>query len=358
MSTATRLDPRRTAIILLNWNGWRDTLACVESLLKSDRQDYVIVVCDNGSTDDSWQQITTWCQQRLSSRFGTWTPGEEWRSEQQVVLIQTGSNLGFAGGCNVGIRFALQQTPCEYLWLLNNDTLVLPDSLSHLVRRMDTDRELGLLGSTLVYDEPSHPVQCFGGYGFNFWAGRVRPFPFPPDAAHAPEVRQVEERLRYVSGASTFTTRRFVEIVGLLNEQYFLYFEEIDWAVRGSSYRMSYCPESVVVHKEGRTIGSASSSSQRSEQSELWLTRNRVLFTRTYYPLRLPVLIAWMLVVALARGVRQGPRYGRLLLRGVWNGLRAPMRPLPQIQVWPAETLRAARGQTPAAESAGASAGA
>ncbi|GAA3769188.1 glycosyltransferase family 2 protein [Terriglobus aquaticus] len=345
MSTPGASESPRTAIILLNWNGWRDTLACLESLLGSDRQGFVAIVCDNGSSDDSWEQISRWGRQRLGDRFSAWSLGEQWKPDQQIVLIQTGANLGFAGGCNIGIRFALQQTPCEYLWLLNNDTEVAPNSLSEQVRRMERDRGLGLLGSTLIHDAPSRPVQCFGGYGFNFWTGRVRPFPFPLDASHPPSVPEVEQRLRYVSGASTFATRAFVEAVGLLNEQYFLYFEEIDWAVRGKGFRLSYCPESVVLHKEGRAIGSAASSAQRSEQSELWLTRNRVLFTRTYFPLRLPVAIAWMLVVALIRGLKHGPSHARLLLRGVWNGLKAPIRPLPTMNEWPAETLQAANRQ-------------
>ena len=358
MSTPPGREPPRTAIVLLNWNGWEDTLACIHSLLASDRQDFVVVVCDNGSTDASWDRISQWCEHRLADRFTTWAPGSQWRPRQRVVLIQTGSNLGFAGGCNVGLRFALQQTPCEYLWLLNNDTVVHASSLSHQVRRMDEDRGLGLLGSTLVYDSPAHLVQCFGGYGFNFWTGRVRPFPFPPDPASPPGVQQVNQRIRYVSGASTFTTREFVESVGLLNEQYFLYFEEIDWAVRGRHFRMSYCPESVVIHKEGRAIGSAASSALRSERSELWLTRNRVLFTRTYFPARLPITIAWMLAVALIRGLRHGPSHMRLLLRGLRDGLKAPIRPLAALAEWPAETLQAAGRPASAAVAARAAASA
>lgn len=340
MCTENEPEAARTAIILLNWNGWGDTLACLESLRRSDRQNFVAVVCDNGSSDASWQQICQWGEQQLGQRFSVWAPGQAWQQHQQVVLIQTGANLGFAGGCNIGIRFVLQQTTCEYLWLLNNDTLVQPDSLSHLVRRMDEDPGLGLLGSTLVYDAPSNPVQCFGGYGFNFWTGRVRPFPFVKNAANPPSVAAVEKRIRYVSGASTFTSRTFVQSVGLLNEQYFLYFEEIDWAVRGSRFRLSYCPESVVIHKEGRAIGSSSSSSLRSEQSEMWLTRNRVLFTRTYFRARVPVVAAWVVAVAVVRSLKHGHRAGAVLLRGLWKGMTAPVRPLPSLSTWPAKTMR------------------
>ena len=332
----------RTAIILLNWNGWEDTVGCVATLLRSECKEFVIVICDNASSDDSWQQMCSWCETNVNDGFAVWEPERPWSGTQRIALIQTGSNLGFAGGCNVGIRFVLQQTRCEYLWLLNSDTRVSPASLTYQVARMQAEPDLGLLGSTLVYDDRSDVVQCFGGYGFNFWTARVRPFPFKPDASQPPSVHQVERRIQYVSGASTFTTRRFVESVGLLNEQYFLYFEEIDWAVRGRCFRMSYCPESIVFHKEGRSIGSARSASRRSPQSELWLTRNRVLFIRTYLPARLPVVSLWVLLVAVIRVCTGQWGTAIVLLRGLRLGLTAPVRPLPNLSEWPRETLQAA----------------
>ncbi|WP_419804056.1 glycosyltransferase family 2 protein [Terriglobus sp.] len=332
----------QTAVVLLNWNGCRDTVACVASLHQSESQDFIIVICDNASEDDSWEKIQSWCEANASGTFAIWEPGSRWDGTKKVALIQTGSNLGFAGGCNVGIRFVLQQTSCDYLWLLNNDTVVYPDALTNQVQMMQTDRGLGPLGSTLVYFDQPDTVQCFGGYGFNFWTARVRPFPFVPDPKQPPSVAEVESRMRYVSGASTFVSRRFVESVGLLNEQYFLYFEEIDWAVRGKGFRISYCPDSIVLHKEGRSIGSASAATRRSRQSELWLTRNRILFTRTYFPLRLPVALVWVLLVALIRLCTGKREMAATLLQGVWKGLRAPIRPLPKFSEWPPETLQAA----------------
>ena len=349
----------QTAIILLNWNGWRDTVACVTSLLNSSCQDFVVVICDNASEDNSWKELCSWCEANAHDTFAVWEPGSPWDATWKITLIQTGSNLGFAGGCNVGIRFVWQQTRCEYLWLLNNDTVVDPKALSKQVSTMQADFGVGLLGSTLVYFDQPDVVQCFGGYGFNFWTARVRPFPFAHDPQQPPSIEAVESRMRYVSGASTFVSRRFVESVGLLNEQYFLYFEEIDWAVRGSKFRIGYCPESVVLHKEGQSIGSANTASGRSRQSELWLTRNRILFTRTYFPLRLPVTLLWVLLVALIRACTGKRGIAEVLLRGVWNGLRAHIRPLPTLHEWPPEALHAAerrQGALPQAQlQAGAS---
>lgn len=320
----------QTAVILLNWNGWQDTVACVASLLESESQNFVIVICDNASTDDSWQQISSWCEANAQGGFAVGKPESYQGDPKKITLLQTAANLGFAGGCNVGIRFALQHTACEYLWLLNNDTLVAPDALACQLLCMQRDSNIGLLGSVLVYADHRSVVQCFGGYGFNFWTARVRTFPFPPAPEFPPSAAQVERRMRYVSGASTFTTRRFVEQVGLLNEQYFLYFEEIDWAVRGRAFRLSYCPESIVFHKEGSSIGSSRAAISRSAQSEHWLTRNRILFTRTHFPLRTPITVLWVIFVAAVRACTGRWRMSAVLLRGLWNGLRAPVKPLPR----------------------------
>ena len=327
-----------TAIVLLNWNGWQDTVACVSELLKLDDQDCVIVVCDNASRDDSWIEMQNWCRDNAAGSFEVWQPGKTWSGRSKITFIQTGANLGFAGGCNIGIRFALQQTDCDYVWLLNNDTEVSSSSLSNQVRRMRADSTVGLLGSTLVYDQNRAEVQCFGGYGFNFWNARVRPLPFGTDPQRTPAVPEVEGRLRYVSGASTFTSRRFLETIGLLNEQYFLYFEEIDWAVRRGPFRISYCPESVVFHKEGRSIGSAQSIDRRSRQSELWLTRNRILFMRTYFPWRVPITLFWVMMVAGVRFCTGRRELAMVLLQGIRNGLLATVQPLPDRAAWPSET--------------------
>ena len=335
------------AIILLNWNAWRDTVQCVESLLRSTWKEFVVVVCDNGSDDDSWEQLQSWCATRHDVATTVWAPGAAWDASAQVVLIQNGANLGFAAGCNVGIRFALLETDSAFVWLLNNDTVVDSEALRQQVRCMQANPAIGLLGSTLVYFDHPETVQCFGGYGFNFWTGRVRPMNFPPDPNCPPAADEVERLLAYVSGASTLVRREFLDTVGLMNEQYFLYFEEIDWAVRGMAFRKGYCPESIVFHKEGRSIGSSRAATRRSEQSELWLTRNRILFTRTYYPLRAPVAAVWVLLVAAVRLCTGNRKLAAVLARGVWQGLKAPILPLPDAAVWPAATLQAATRRQP-----------
>src|SRR6266568_5938037 len=119
-------------IIILNWHGWQCTIECVESCKKLSYLNFRILVVDNGSTDGS--------EAILRERF------------PDVELLQTGANLGFAGGNNVGIRYALEQG-AEYVWLLNNDTTVDADALSALVRMAEGDTKIGMAGSKILYHD-------------------------------------------------------------------------------------------------------------------------------------------------------------------------------------------------------------
>ena len=151
--------PGHVYIVLVNWNGWRDTIECLESVFRLDYPDFMVVGCDNASGDDSLAQIKSWAAGTLVIRAKNPALAElvepaipkpvEWveydrptaeaggspDNDARLVLIRTGGNLGFAGGNNVGIRFALAHDDCTHVWLLNNDTVAPPDSLSHLVAR-------------------------------------------------------------------------------------------------------------------------------------------------------------------------------------------------------------------------------
>jgi len=329
---ATSVASAHTYVVLLNWNGWRDTIECVASLLQMTAKCYTIVICDNASTDGSYQHILEWLRQEASSYTEAGRFFTEWQTASpaagspaaRIVLVQTASNLGFAGGCNVGLRYGLERGDGEYFWLLNNDTVVDPMALAAQIDKMESDPQLGITGSTLLfYDEPD-VVQCCAGYGFNFWTARVRPAAEVVARNRLPEETAVEEKLRFVSGASMFVRRCFLEKVGLMNEQYFLYFEEIDWTTRAKGlFKLGYCSVSRVFHKEGSSIGSNRDRLKRSAFSERYLSRNRVLFTRTHFPLRLPIVFTWTIFVALSRILRGNLALAKAVFSGAASGIFA-----------------------------------
>lgn len=287
-------------IVILNWNGWRDTVECLESVFKLDYPSFTVVVCDNASSDGSMTKIQDWADGRVAAECSSAdltrlieppapkplrfivAAAREAQSDPaaRLVLIQTGSNLGFAGGNNVGIRYALARGHRGYVWLLNNDTLIEPDSLSALVQMAQTDSMLGICGSLLRDYAAPHDIQTTGRR-YSPWSGRTSAFKERTDAASAGPGRSGY----IVEGASMLVSGEFLERVGLLEESYFLFFEELDWMTRADSiFHFGYSPASVVYHKTGASIGSAIARTSRSPLSEFYQTRNRLVFTRRHHP--------------------------------------------------------------------------
>jgi GT2 family glycosyltransferase len=302
-------------VVLLNWNGWRDTIECLESVFRLDYPDFAVIVCDNASSDGSTAQIERWARGEiaagcanpelrhfvdppvkkpiryalLNARESPSTAG----SEAQLFVLQTGANLGFAGGINAGLRLALAAGGFEFAWILNNDTIVDPGALMAMVDRMKEKPDAGICGSTLVYYHEPRTIQALGGSAYNSWTARGGHLWTGADSNSIPDPVLIERKMRYVVGASMLVRRQFVEDVGLMGEEYFLYFEEIDWATRArGKYTLAYAPRSIVYHKEGATIGTARRAAFHPVITDYYATRNRLLFTGRHYPIALPAVLA------------------------------------------------------------------
>jgi GT2 family glycosyltransferase len=341
----------RVYVVVLNWNGWQDTIECLQSLCLLVDEKVRIVVCDNASTDGSLERIRSWAAgdqvctvadaryHFLLERPVRPPRVQEWRVGQPVssaadadlILIPTGSNRGFAGGCNAGLRFVLECGDGDFVWLLNNDTIVQADALRHLLEKMRERPDIGICGSKLVYYFEPEVMQCPGGYDFNSWTARVQPIAARGEGKTVSCVAEVERKLKYVTGASSFVRVALLEQVGLMNEQYFLYFEEIDWATRAHGrFALGYCASSRVYHKEGRSIGSHRKSGSRSLFSERWLSRNRIVFMRTYYPARVIVCLGWVVLAALYRLAIGRTELAKTIVAGSWNGLWCKLGEVPR----------------------------
>jgi len=311
-------------IVLVNWNGWQDTIECLESVFHLDYPNFAVVVCDNGSTDGSLERIRLWAQGKIpvsasnpalaryvdspvpkpivSSEHSQIANPEPRNPDARLVLIQVGHNLGFAGGSNVGLRYALTFPDVEFAWLLNNDTVVRPDALSSLVDHMRRRPDAGMCGSTLLYYSDVNRIQACGGATYNRWFARGTHIGTGLLLTHSLPPQTLEQRLDYVVGASMLVRRSFLEQVGLLNEEYFLYFEEIDWATRAAGkFTLAYSPSSIVYHKEGCSVGSSPRRKERSLLSERYAARSRLIFTKRYFPEASPLVIFIVMLTALHR---------------------------------------------------------
>lgn len=281
-------------VIVLNWNGASDTIACLQSLALLEGGLPKVIVCDNASTDDSWSRLQAYVENQTAL---------------EIRLVQTGANLGFAGGVNVGLRAALSDPYMTYVWILNNDTLVDPGALKALIRYMADNPDVGMCGSTLLYlDEPT-VIQAVGG-AYNPWFGTSRHI-LGQQRYDAARCRAVDVgALDYVVGAAMFVRRRVLETVGLMSESYFLYYEEIDWATRmrrqGSEFKLGYAPDSLVFHKEGASTGANDRATTGYRfSSDFFFITSRLKYTHKFFPCRRWSVQLSMLLVALNR-LRKG----------------------------------------------------
>jgi GT2 family glycosyltransferase len=278
----------RVDIILLNWRGWRDTIACLDSLTMLDYSNRRVLVVDNGSTDDSVKRI----------RAG----------HPDVPIIETGRNLGFSGGCNVGMRRALEEG-ADYVWLLNNDTTVDPQALATMVAVGEADPVIGAVGSVLYYLDSPKDIQAWGGGRVCFWTGRSRHLLNPVTGA----------KLHYLTAASVLIRRRTLEEIGLLDENtFFMYWEDTDFSfrLRKAGWRLAVADQSIVLHREHAATGKG------SPLLDYCFNESAVRFFRRYAP-----IAAWPISIGtlgrLGKRVLRGNLPGFVAtLRGTYAGLR------------------------------------
>lgn len=236
---------KRVAVVVLNWNGWRDTQACIASLQSSNYPNFDLIVVDNGSTDGS--------QNHIEAYFPS------------INVLQTGANLGFGGGCNAGIRQALEQR-FDYVWLINSDATVDANALTELVRVADDQALVGAVGSVLYDADQPEQIQLWGGGKVYLWAGFSR---------HQTSPAQLD----FVSGASILIRREALEQVGLFDDQtFFMYWEDSDlgFRLRQAGWQLAVAEKSRVWHKLSASLGKGSC------QLDTYFTRSGVRFLRRY----------------------------------------------------------------------------
>lgn len=245
----------RTGVVLVNHDSAEDTVGCIASLEASHDLDMDVVVVDNS---DSAQSLAT-----LGALVG-----------DRAVVLSSGGNIGYAGGSNVGIRHCLDRGN-EFVWLLNPDTRIEPETLPRLLALLADVPDCGVVGPRIVHPaSPGTPETVWfdGGVVDETKAGETRHLHQGREVAKvaAPVARDVD----YVTGASLLTRRTVLETVGLLPEDYFLYFEETHWCrdVRRAGWRVMVEQRARMVHHQ------RSSGAMPSPYHLYYMTRNRYLF--------------------------------------------------------------------------------
>lgn len=238
-------------LIVLNWNGISDTIACVKSLLQLDYGNKKIVVVDNGSTDNSLDQLQKYAD--------------------EIDVIKNSKNLGFAGGNNQGIKVALRQQ-AAYVMLINNDTIVASDMLTYLVQAMETDSTLGMTGPSIYYWDTPNDL-WFSGMKFPFkiyFIGRHL-------LVH--NTQQEKVVVEFISGCGMLIRSKALMSVGLLSEDYFMYYEDLDFCLRFQKVglKLAYIPMAKMWHKV-----SASTGGKSSPMKQYYQVKSSILFFKQH----------------------------------------------------------------------------
>jgi GT2 family glycosyltransferase len=242
----------QVVVIILNWNNRADTLACLASLTAVTYPNLTTVVVDNGSTDSSVEAI---------------------RAEfTDIELIETGENLGFAGGNNVGLRHALAMG-ADYALLLNNDTVVDPDFIGQLITVAQENDPIGIVGPTIYYH--SHPNTIWSAGGAIDWR-RGWTWMVGLNEKDNGQFGTTPRPVDFVTGCALMISRRALESAGLLDERFFMYYEETEWCVRvaRAGFDIRHVPTARIWHKI------APQAQAVSPFVHYYMTRNRLLFLK------------------------------------------------------------------------------
>lgn len=249
------MEEKKVSIILLNYKGVKDTLECVESLEKIDYENYEIIVVENHSEDNSYNI--------LKDKIG-----------QRHIIIEAPSNGGFAKGNNIGIEYAMKNG-ADYILLLNNDTSVEENFLSEMIHCCERHKDAGIIGCKILYNGQRDTIWYGGGeidlkrfYGFHYGEGQKDN-----------SIYNEEKQITFTTGCVMLIPREVILKTGLLPEEYFMYYEDVDYClkVQNMGYKIYYSPSAIVYHKV-----SASTGGEESPFAVKYNTRNRLIFMNKY----------------------------------------------------------------------------
>ncbi len=241
---------KRVSIISVVYNQVEVTLDLLQSLQEQEYRMLEIIIVDNGSTEDT---------SILKNRF------------PEIKLIRSERNLGFAGGNNLGIRVAKGY----YLFFVNNDTVIPKGTISHLVEAFGDLPQAGMICPLITYYDHPETLQYAGATEINPWTGRNHAIGFRRPMVKSEKICETS----YAHGAALLTTRKLVSEIGLMPENYFLYYEELDWSqsFRKAGLKIYVDHHCHILHKESMSTGKA------SPLKTYYQTRNRILFMRRHF---------------------------------------------------------------------------
>lgn len=286
-------DLGQVTAVILNWHRAADTITCLDSLKSQTYPHLTSLVVDNGSQDDSIAQIQ--------------------KAHPDITILPTGRNLGFAKGMNHGIRYALAHG-AEYLFILNNDTLCAPDLIAQLLPHA-SPKKAGAVAPLIYYASEPTRVWSIGGK-INPWLLEAH-----EEGRGQLDVGQWTEPILqdFVPACALLISRDILATVGLFDEQFFMYYEDLDfcWRMYQAGHHFVVVPQAHLWHKVSLSSGGSDSPNER-----YWMARSSVIYFRKHVAWwQWPLVVAWRLGSAGRTTWRLGKSKQGIALRAYWRGL-------------------------------------
>lgn len=294
-------------VIIVAFNSADVIAACLDGLAQQGPGLLRVVVVDNASPDTSTRIVEDWSARNAGLGLA-------------VTVVHSPVNRGFAGGVNLGLATLAQNPEIAHFWVLNPDASPLPGAAAAILEAAGAAPGYGMLSGRICYAGTPARIQTDGGR-IHWRTGVTSSIHsgLAPDAARLPSAVQLD----FVSGASMVVSRAFLDAVGPMREDYFLYYEEVDWALRRGTLPIVSAPGLQVIHQAGSSIGSATVDRMGSPFSIWFLYRSRMMFLRRFRPSSVPLAVAYGTAKALHLALRGAMPQAASLIRALY-GLAPP----------------------------------
>ncbi|MGV6849199.1 MAG: glycosyltransferase family 2 protein [Marinibacterium sp.] len=325
MSTVSPL-----GVVIVTYNSADVILSCLESLLAAAEGAPIhVTVVDNRSTDGTVALLQNWAAGNPVARPQDDYPFPAPRVDRPlplrgpddpgpgVTLIEADANTGFAAGVNRGLAHLAAIPEIDRFWILNPDCVVPPGVPALLAGWTPPGGDFALIGHRIRYFEAPGDIQSDGGR-VNWLNGVTSAINLgcQPAAAHLPG----DDQLDFIPGASMVASRAFYDRAGPLPEDYFLFYEEVAWAQERGDLPLANCPDALIYHRAGTSIGSPTTRRMASPFSFYFKYRGRMIFMRHYRPLSLPLVFVYAMGKVAQLMLKGYPEEALAILRAITGG--------------------------------------
>ena len=325
----TSSDDTRVITAIVSTDEARNLIGCLKSLANSTHRNFSVIICENGGEKAFERTVGAFvhegfseCAASADTRNIRWPHAHQtfaFAPGLKVTVLCSPLNLGYAGGVNACIGAAAENW--DAIWVLNPDTFPESAALSALIHRQ-REGNYGIVGSRLVF-VANGLVQTWGGIEWIPWLSRGRNIGFKESQDTKPIVEQIEDRIGFISGASMYVTRAYIDTVGVMDDDFFVFCEDVDWCLRRGKFKLGYAHNSIIHHVHGSASGSSVNKMNRSRFNIYLTERNRVLLARKLYRpwwmlLAFVTLLQMIEYVIRTRSLAQL----RIAMDGWWAGVK------------------------------------